>query len=287
MLNISSVFLVVLALIYLVIASLSDLKKREVANWLCFSLLAFGLAYRGFFALLNKDLSFFLFGLEGLAFCFVLAFGFYYGRVFAGGDTKLLIALGPFITIAGSYMQNLYLLIAFVFLLMVGGSVYGIFYSLIISFTCRNFWSKFIKRWKKSSKLFYTYLAASLFFLVLSIIVYFYLDSSVFFLFPVLFFLFPLLYVYAKTIEEECFTRNVSWKDVTIGDWLVEKVRIGRKMIYPYWEGLSEEEVKLIRKGKKNVRIKYGIPFIPSFLIGFILLVVLKEKILDYVSFLF
>ena len=107
-----------------------------------------------------------------------------------------------------------------------------------------------------------------------------------FFLFPLLFFLFPFLYTYAKTIEKECFIWEVNWDKVTVGDWLVEEVKIGKKKISPYWEGLSEEEVKMIRKARKKVKIKYGIPFIPSFFLGFVLLLIFKEKILDYISLL-
>ena len=62
----------------------------------------------------------------------------------------------------------------------------------------------------------------------------------------------------------------------------MEKVKIGRKVIKPYWEGLSEEEVKMIKKARKNIKVKYGVPFIPSFLIGFVLLVLLKGRILNY-----
>ena len=54
--------------------------------------------------------------------------------------------------------------------------------------------------------------------------------------------------------------------------WLAEDVKVGRKTIRADWEGISLENIKLLKKaGKSKVRIKQGIPFVPAFLIAFIL----------------
>jgi Flp pilus assembly protein protease CpaA len=53
-------FLIILAGIWLVIASLQDIKKREVPNWLNFSLIIFALGYRAIYASINSDLMFFV-----------------------------------------------------------------------------------------------------------------------------------------------------------------------------------------------------------------------------------
>lgn len=71
---------------------------------------------------------------------------------------------------------------------------------------------------------------------------------------------------------------------VTIGDWLYEEVKIGKKNIKPYWEGLSEKEVELIRKSNKKVLIKQGIPFVPGFLIAFILLILFWGNMLNFLN---
>jgi prepilin signal peptidase PulO-like enzyme (type II secretory pathway) len=70
--------------------------------------------------------------------------------------------------------------------------------------------------------------------------------------------------------------KSVSAGKLTVGDWLYQKVRVGRKLIKPYWEGLSEEEVKLLRKSKKKIKIKQGIPFVPSFFLAFLLFLLLR-----------
>ena len=71
----------------------------------------------------------------------------------------------------------------------------------------------------------------------------------------------------------------IRWVDpekLTEGDWVVQDVVIGGKRICgPKDLGLEMRQIKrLIRLKKqkkiKKVLIKYGIPFVPSFLIAFI-----------------
>ena len=110
----AEIFLFALAFIWLAVASLQDIKKREVANWLSFSLILFALAFRGFYALFNADFWFFLNGVIGLAIFYAIATALYYARLFAGGDLKLLMALGAVLPVYGSFLGNIiFLLILF------------------------------------------------------------------------------------------------------------------------------------------------------------------------------
>ena len=48
-------------------------------------------------------------------------------------------------------------------------------------------------------------------------------------------------------------------------------MKIGKKVIKPNWQGLSEKDVLLIKKKKTGkVFVKYGIPFTPAFLLAFV-----------------
>ena len=111
-------FLLILGLIWLIVASIQDIKKREVANWLSFSLIAFALVYRAFYSVLFFDLWFFLYGLIGLILFVGLAYAFYYARIFAGGDAKLLMGLGAILGFATSLRENLIIFCVFIFLLL-------------------------------------------------------------------------------------------------------------------------------------------------------------------------
>mgnify|MGYP001614646475 FL=1 len=88
-------FLFLLGLLWCIFATVQDLRKREIANWLNFSMIIFALAYRAFYSIEARDGGdFFLFGLGGFGIFFLLANLLYYGRAFAGGDAKLLMGFG-------------------------------------------------------------------------------------------------------------------------------------------------------------------------------------------------
>lgn len=78
-------FLFGLALVWIIFAVIYDLKKREVPNWLNFSLIAFALAYRAFYSSYASDWMFLVFGLAGFGMFLILGNLFYYSHLFAGG----------------------------------------------------------------------------------------------------------------------------------------------------------------------------------------------------------
>ena len=89
------IFLIILALIFILVATFQDLRMREVANWINFSLIIFALGFRFFWSLFSESgFGFFYQGLIGFGIFFILGNLFYYGRIFAGGDAKLMIAMG-------------------------------------------------------------------------------------------------------------------------------------------------------------------------------------------------
>jgi len=102
-------------------------------------------------------------------------------------------------------------------------------------------------------------------------------EVSVIFL-GVLIMLIPLFYIYTKAIETSCMMVYIDPKNVSVGDWVVEEIKLpGKKTIKPHWEGLSEEQVSLIKKYyKKKVLVKQGIPFSPSFFLAFLVLIYVK-----------
>lgn len=279
-------FLIIIGILWLIIASISDIKKREVANWLSFSLIIAGLVYRAFFSILNSDLWFFLFGLIGLAVFVALGYAFYYSRVFAGGDAKLLMALGVIIPFSYNFKSIFYDFALFLFLLLIVGAVYGVISSIVLSL--KN-WKLFVKEFKKQfilkKQIFYVSLVLTLF-LALIILLF----NAVYFLFLSVLILFTaFLFIYAKAVEEACMIKEIKAENLTEGDWLYEKIRIEQKIIKPHWEGLTEKQVKLIQKYGKNrkILIKQGVPFVPVFLIAFIIFFLLwNSKILTDFWFL-
>jgi len=271
------ILLLVLAGLWLIIATIQDLRKREVANWVSFSLIAFSLVYRAFVSIFLFNYWVLIYGLLGLAIFVGLGYAFYYGRIFAGGDAKLLMSLGGVLPLSSvglfsGLVDNLKIFLAFLLLVLLVGSIYGLAYSFILVLrNKKNFVREFRRQFKTRKIIFYS----SIVFALLSFVFVFYAGDLILIAFPILFLAFPLLYMYAKSVEEACMIKAVRSKEVTVGDWLYENVKIGKKVIKPYWEGLDEKEVKLLRKYNKKIKIKVGIPFVPVFLIAFLLFVIL------------
>ena len=261
--------LVILALIWIVIAVIQDFRKREVDNWWNFSLIAVVLAYRAFLSVYAWDALYFLYGLAGFGIFFLLAHVFYYGRIFAGGDAKLLMGLGAVLPFSFSIIQNLMIFFYYIFLLLFAGGVYGIFFSLFLVFRNKKaFAQEFSKQFSKNNKI----INSSVIIAVVSAVILLMLNQNLLIVLPILLLIFPILYIYAKAIEESCMIKSVNIKELTLGDWLYEAVSVGRKKIKPNWEGLNEKQLILLQKLKKKVKIKQGIPFTPGFLIAFLIL---------------
>ena len=88
------------------------------------------------------------------------------------------------------------------------------------------------------------------------------------------------LWLGVKAVENSCMLKYVSPEKLTEGDWIAKDIKIGGKYIAgPKDLGIEKKQIKklmeLYKKRKvKKVLIKEGIPFVPSFLIAFILTII-------------
>ncbi len=249
-------FLYALAFFWIVFAVFQDLKYREISNWLNFSFIAFVLAYRLFYSSFIGNYDFFFKGVLGVLLFVVLGYGFYYSRIFAGGDAKLLFGIGGIFPYQ-SYQDITFYSLLFIFLLLVSGIIYTLIYSSFIAFKNKK---EFVSEFKKqiSATKFVFYLS-----IILSFILLFFI-KILFFLPVFLFFVF----VYAKSLEKSSMIKLMSPDLITEGDWLYESVKVGSRKIEQSVHGLSYEEILFLRKHNKKVKIKLGVPFAPAFLIA-------------------
>lgn len=262
------IFLSALALIWIIFASVQDLKFREVANWLNFSLIVFALGFRFFWCLFSDSgFAFFYQGLIGLGIFLVLGNLFYYGRLFAGGDAKLMIALGAVLPFYSDFSSNLKVFIAFFVLFIFAGAVYGIIWSVYLLVKDYNLIKK---EFAKYFKLFRILVFISVGFGVLFLIFGFF--NSIFLILGGFLLVVPFLFVFAKSVESCCMIVKIPTRNLREGDWLFKNLKIGKKTIKANWEGLENSEIKLIKKHFKEVQVKQGIPFVPVFLISFFIL---------------
>ena len=264
------IFLTALALVWLVFAIVSDLRTREIPNWLNFSLIIFALGIRFFDSLFNANWNFFMQGVFGFVVFFILANILYYGRFFAGGDAKLLMALGPIIPFNIDYVSNVNLFSVFLFLFFLSGAIYGIIVLLLMSI--KNFLKikrDFAKQIKNNKKIIIMSLVLSI---ILLISAYFY---SLLAILAILIFISPYLVIYTKIVDNVCMVARVKTSQLTEGDWLYKDIKVGGKIMKAKWEGLSKKEIKILKNKYKFVLIKRGIEFSPVFLISFLVYVYL------------
>jgi len=148
------------------------------------------------------------------------------------------------------------------------GAVYSFGISLVLSL--RNFKKckeEFFRELKSNKKLFYIPMVFGLALMVSGFIQY------LLFILGFLIFILPYFYFYAKAIDEICMIKKIKTSNLTEGGWLYKKIKIGKKIINPKWDGLNKEEIRIIQKKYKIILIRQGIPFTPVFLISFLILI--------------
>ncbi|MBM3228288.1 prepilin peptidase [Candidatus Pacearchaeota archaeon] len=260
------IFIFLLALVWLIFAVIQDLKTREIANWLNISLIIFALSFRFFYSLFSENFSFFYQGLIGVGIFFVMANLLYYGKFFAGGDAKLMMAFGAILPFSESFSVNLNIFLMFFFIFFIVGALYTIFSTIYLSFS--NFYmfkKEFSKIFKKNKKRIYL---AFIFGLILMIFGFW---QEVFFILGILIFLLPYFYVYVKSVDEACLVKEVKTSQLREGDWLYKNVKIDKKIIRANWNGLTKQEIISLKKKYKTILIRYGVPFSPVFVISFLI----------------
>lgn len=267
---IADILLLVIGFIWLIAATIQDIRKREVANWISFSLISITLAIRAVHSVVYNDFFYFLYGLAGFAIFFGIANLLYYGRIFAGGDAKLLMGLGVIFATKPYFVQTISMFkipyaIIFILNILVAGSAYGIVYSIALAFRNGKKLKTEIKRTMKKTKVLrFALVFAALILLIIATST----KERTLYILTMITVVFPYLYVFVKSVESSAMIYPVDSKNLVEGDWLAKPVRIGKKIIFPKWEGLNKQEIILLRKKKKEVLIKQGIPFIPVFLIA-------------------
>jgi preflagellin peptidase FlaK len=91
------IIIIITALIVLIIASIQDFKKREVMDWLNFSLIFFAVMLRLSYSLITSEFNYILTGIYGLIAAVIFSYIMFYTGQWGGGDAKLLMGLGALI----------------------------------------------------------------------------------------------------------------------------------------------------------------------------------------------
>lgn len=286
------VYLIVLTaiiLIGLLIATITDLKTREVPDWLSYGLIAIGLGVNLIFSFAYGNYWFFVNSLSGFALFLAVALIMFYTGQWGGGDSKVLMGLGALIGFDIQF-SNFTLpeilsnalstpLVVFLINMLVVGAVYGLMWSLFLVF--KN-WKGFYREFRKKlhSVKVVRLKGAVIIFVILMLALSFFTKEtairSLLFALVLLTLLTFYLWVFVKAVEKKCMIKSVTPDKLTEGDWIAKDVKYkGKYICGPKDLGIEKKQikqlVKLYRQKKiKNILIKEGIPFVPSFLIAYI-----------------
>lgn len=274
------IFLLGLTFIWIVFATIQDLRTREIADWLTFSLIGFGLGFRLFQSYFTGDFSILSLSILGFLLLSSISYLFYYAGAFAGGDAKLLIGLGAVLANGSitALLLSAFVLVASIF---VCGAIWSFAYT---GFKVVPQWHSFSLSFHKELLLRTKLIGA--FALISLVFIFIFASFNLLFALLVGFFIFlcSFLLVYARVFERELLVNQVSPAHLTVGDWLARPVKLKGKTIPLSVHGLSMNEILLLRRLKKKVFIKNGIPFAPAFFFGFLVFLAYYFRII-YLGF--
>src|SRR3989338_663663 len=119
--------ILLVAFLFIVIASYTDFKSREVPDWVNFAAIASGLGLRLLYSVFSWDYHFFVAGVIGFAAAYLLACIMFYSGQWGGGDSKLLMGVGALLGVELSFDTKGF---AFLIALIIVGAGYGLLWSV-------------------------------------------------------------------------------------------------------------------------------------------------------------
>ncbi len=281
--------LISVAFIWIIAAIISDLKTREIPNWLNYSLIAIAISLRTMQSITTKDLYYFVYTLIGLFIFLAISSLMYYTKQWGGGDAKLLTGLGAiFATYPQSLLKffdpnlNIPFLVSFFINLIVIGSIYGLIYAIALSIKNKNDFLKELKKTPKKGQKFVIITS-----LILIITSFIFSDiRTVLILTTITYLILYYLIILIKVTEKVCLFKKIPPEKLTEGDWVTDSIYDGKKLIYSSKSPcVNKKQIKQIielknKKKLKEITVKEGIPFTPSFLFALIISLIYGNIIL-------
>ena len=284
---ITDAILVIVGLFALLAASISDIKKREVPDWISYSLIFTGFALRFMHSFVYQEWNYFYYGLLGFAITFIIGNLMFRARQWGGGDTKLVMGVGIVFATRPSFLQahDIPFLVMMLVNILFIGAIYGIIYSIVLAI--KN-WKKFkpvAAKMNKDKRVIVIKIKAFIFAVsTIMITTMTQIDTELKLISSLIAFLlviYPYLTVLIKAVEKSALYKMLPAKDLTPGDWVEQDVYKNGKIIYKQNPlGIEQGDInKLIKAKVAKVLVKEGIPFIPPFFIA-ALITVLVGKLL-------
>lgn len=284
---IPDILLIIISLVALIFASITDLKIKEVPDWLSYGLISSGLAIRLLSSIILENFSYFYYGLIGLAIMFVIGEILYHTKMWGGGDAKLLMGLGTTLATTPFYLESStipFLAILFAFILF-SGVIYGLIWSIFLVIKKpKNFITEFKKiSHTEGSKIIKILSLVIIALLIVGIILVPISNLTRLFigLFIIIFLIYPYLFIAVKAIENIHFYTYLPLEKIVEGDWIAKDIKKNNKVVFKQKITITNKDIKHLKElNIKRILVKDGIPFVPPFLIGTILALIIGNPLI-------
>jgi len=282
---------IILTFVALLISTITDLKKREVPDYISYGLIFIAFAIAVIYSIINWEYIYLAQSVMGLIVGIIIAYTMFYLGQWGGGDSKLIMGIGAImgfnifnlfnINIFGE--NNFWLLIMLANIIFFGAA-YGLAWSIVLAIKNRKVFIKSLDSWIHKREILMARRIIMAAVIIILIILFTIVPQEYRILllsFTAILYITFYVWIFVKIIEETCMIKDIPVGRLTEGDWIYKEVRVGKKYITgPKDLGVSREQITELKrycaKGKiKTVTIKEGIPFIPAFLLAFVATVII------------
>lgn len=272
----SDLILTASGLLALCAAAISDIRTREVPDWISYGLIVTGFSVRIFHAIAYAEADYVIKGMIGFVVMFVFGNIMFYTRQWGGGDAKLMMGMGVVFATRPSYLpfHNLPFLLIVVINVFIIGAIYGIVYGIVLAVKNKKRFIEYARRYNRERKttalkITALMLAGGAVIITASLP----LEAGQKFMIgslALLMLIYPYLAIFIKAVERGCLIKEVPAKKLTPGDWVEQDVYKKGKLVYKKnYLGIEKRDIqRLVRAKVGRVVVKEGIPFIPPFFIG-------------------
>lgn len=288
----AELFFVAVLIIGSIAANYTDFKRREVPDWINYFLIIIGIGGHGIVSLISNSYEPLLFSVSAAFIFYLIANLMYYSGSWGGGDAKFLVAMGSLLPVYPSSFISFFnpnfaewpFLMSLLFNIIFFGAIFGVLYSFYAALKNKN---NIIDKVKKIlNTRFMKVMRLLLLFSVFFIFIYSILTGKHFYFLFLLWFAIVMLFyilVLSKSVEDINMLKKVKPSDLTEGDWIAEDIKVKNRTIYRKRKtGIELGEISKLKKLEKEgvlnkVKIKEGLPFLPSFLTGIVFTLVFGD----------
>ena len=247
--------LVILAVTGSVVAGIWDLFTTEVPDEIPALMIVLGLSLLLIESASKADFTPLIISLMVGTVLLLAGIVIYKKGGWGGADTWILAAIGYMVPVYNSHIFMIDYLPNF----LIVSAAYMVVYALILGMRNRSLFSYFgteLKlRWKVVVGAPIIFIAAVILITASFSNLFASINLMPVFLSSIIIFLLTIFWVYAKVIEKHEFKKRIPVGKLKAGDVLENMV----------WRGITEEELREIRKAKRYVVIKEGVRFVPVF----------------------